>query len=432
MKKNAIISSIVIILTYLIIFVYFLFARDVKIFEENFPRDTKILNLTNYPIDVSDEWIDKLGSFRNLETVKIEDKTISIDKKNYLIKLYPNIIFDIVTTIDIYDQTIREDETYIDLSNTNIDDSIIDLLEQFPKLEKINLSNQKLEINKQLELISKYPNILFEWDVEILDRTVNSSITELDLSNSNVSDIESFKNSLKLLQNLKYLNMSDCNLSNEELGALREEFPNIKIVWKLYFGVWSMQTDAVAFSVLITNFPYTRLKSSDIEFLKYTTDLQALDLGHQALTDLTPIAEYVPNLRILILADNKITDISPLSKLKHLHYLELFMNRVTDLSPLVECKELVDLNLSNVFTLSDVSPLLNNDFPVLERLWINKTLVSYNDYLALKEKYPNATIINTGSGSTNSGWRTHERYFAMIDMYYKKNYISELFTKYDN
>ena len=39
--------------------------------------------------------------------------------------------------------------------------------------------------------------------------------------------------------------------------------------------------------------------------------------------------------------------------------------------------------------------------------------------------------MNSGSGSTNSGWRTHDRYYAMINMFYKKNYISELFTKYD-
>ena len=58
------------------------------------------------------------------------------------------------------------------------------------------------------------------------------------------------------------------------------------------------------------------------------------------------IGEYLTELRVLILADNCIWDISPLSNLKHLHYLELFLNRIYDLSPLRDLHELVDVNIS--------------------------------------------------------------------------------------
>ena len=431
MKKRAMISFIAITLVYLIIFLYFVFMSDIEIFNNKFSRNLTELNLTGYPIDTSKEWMDKLNRFNKLKTVTSNDKTITKEEKNKLEKEYPNITFNIVPTINVYGTRIKENEKNIDLSNMKVDSKIIDILNQFTNLENVKFSDQEFEKKLQLKMIEKYPNTIFEWNVKILDKTIYSDITDLDLKNANIENIDDFKDSLKLLQNLKYLNLSDCNLSNEQLAQLREDFPNIKIVWRIYFGVWSMQTDQVSFSVLITNFPYTRLKSSDLEILKYTTDLQALDLGHQAITDVTPIVNYAPNLRILILADNRITDITPLSKLKHLHYLELFINRITDLSPLVECKELVDLNLANVFTLSDASPLLNNDFPVLERLWINNTGISYSDYLKLKEKYPNATIINYGNGSTNSGWRTHDRYYAMINMYYNTFYMNEAFSKYD-
>ena len=49
----------------------------------------------------------------------------------------------------------------------------------------------------------------------------------------------------------------------------------------------------------------------------------------------------------------------------------------------------------------------------------------------IKKKYPKVNVVTTGYGSTESGWRTHPRYFAMIDMFNKRNYISELFSKYD-
>ena len=53
-------------------------------------------------------------------------------------------------------------------------------------------------------------------------------------------------------------------------------------------------------------------------------------------------------------------------------------------------------------------------------------------YKSIKSKYPDVKIVYTGYGSTHSGWRTHPRYYAMIDMFNKRDYISELFTKYDS
>ena len=339
---------------------------------------------------------------------------------------------EIQKNIYIYNKIYSKETTELDLSNDNVDSNIMLELSKLPKLKKVTINNQILPQNLQIDLEKKYPKIKFYWKVKVLNKTVKNTIKELDLSDSKVKDIDAFKSSLKLLHNLKYLDMSDCNLSNKKLAKLRKEFPNIKIVWRIYLGKWSLKTNAVSFSVLITRFDYRRMKSADIEVLKYCTDLQALDLGHQSITDISVIGEYLPNLRLLILADNQISNIKPLKKLKHLHYLELFMNNIRDISPLKHCKELVDLNLAHIGPLYDFSPLLNNKFPLLERLWIENSGGTAKYYPLLKSKYPKVRIVHTGYGSTHSGWRTHPRYYAMIDMFYKRDYISDLFTKYDN
>ena len=339
---------------------------------------------------------------------------------------------EIQKNIYIYNKIYSKETTELDLSNDNVDSNIMLELSKLPKLKKVTINNQILPQNLQIDLEKKYPKIKFYWKVKVLNKTVKNTIKELDLSDSKVKDIDTFKSSLKLLHNLKYLDMSDCNLSNKKLAKLRKEFPNIKIVWRIYLGKWSLKTDAVSFSVLITRFDYRRMKSADIEVLKYCTDLQALDLGHQSITDISVIGEYLPNLRLLILADNKISNIKPLKKLKHLHYLELFMNNIRDISPLKHCKELVDLNLAHIGPLYDFSPLLDYKFPLLERLWIENSGGTAKYYPLLKSKYPKVRIVHTGYGSTHSGWRTHPRYYAMIDMFYKRDYISDLFTKYDN
>ena len=68
----------------------------------------------------------------------------------------------------------------------------------------------------------------------------------------------------------------------------------------------------------------------------------------------------------------------------------------------------------------------------IERLWLVNLSVKKEQQDKFNEKFPNAKIIfNDPMGSTGSGWRTHERYYDMIDMFNKRNYIAESFTKYD-
>ena len=71
------------------------------------------------------------------------------------------------------------------------------------------------------------------------------------------------------------------------------------------------------------------------------------------------------------------------------------------------------------------------DLPLLERLWLESCPISDEKVDILRERYPNSKIIKYGKGSVDQGWRSHPRYRAMIEMYHKKNFISELFSRYD-
>ena len=58
------------------------------------------------------------------------------------------------------------------------------------------------------------------------------------------------------------------------------------------------------------------------------------------------------------------------------------------------------------------------EYPLLERLWLVSDRIPWSSYERIMETYPNVRLVRTGSGSTDSGWRTHERYFEMINMYH--------------
>ena len=387
-------------------------------------------------LDLSSKTISDVAELRaalpylnQLKSVKFGENTLPRDVKSELCAEYPDVEFDVITTYNVYGVSVREDDTLLDLTGASIDGDLAKHLHEVPNITEVDLRGIPLTIDEQKALIAEFPDMKFFWEIELDGNYYDSAIETLDLTGCWWIGTDAVRERLPLFTDLKYLDMSDCGATNEEMAQLRDEFPDTKIVWKLYLGTrWSLKTDAVAFSVLIYDYSHKRMTSADIEVLKYCTDLQALDIGHQAVTDISVIGEYLTELRILILADNAISDLSPLANLKHLHYLEFFVNQISDLSPLAELHEMVDLNISYNYRINDITPLLN--MPLIEKLWLESTSVSEADVQLLRYTYPNAHIVNHGSGSVDQGWRWNDRYFAMIDMYHN-NYMSELFSMYD-
>lgn len=383
-------------------------------------------------IDISDtsELFDALHSLPDVVRVVSTDGQTKYENKKALKDEYPGIEFDFAAVCDLYGRSVMDSAVRLDLKGVAVDDGLTELLKMFSHLETVDLRLTDISFDLQKQLKTAYPAVNFIWTVNILGRPYASDTEDIDLSGGEGLTAGFVRDLMMLFSNLKRVDLSDCGLQNEELAELRTKFPDTKVVWKLYMGKWSLKTDAVAFSVLIYDYNYTRLTSEDIEVLKYCTDLQALDLGHQAITDISVIGEYLKELRILILVDNKLSDITPLSNLTHLHYLELFVNRqLKDISPLGACRELVDLNVSYLYDLRDISALY--DLPLLERVWIEHTDASAASIKRLKESHPDATVIDVGEGSVDQGWREHKRYKAMFDMFKKTDYMSDEFSKYD-
>ena len=424
-------------------------AEDSVALRQEFPRtdlryqtvvhiEDQVCRTDVISLDISDHGITDLKTFMNkltylpeLKKVTFGKQTLPFSEKEKLTAAFPEIDFEVLGTFEIYGQTVLENETALDLRDVRLDASVFDQLALLPELREVDMHDQDLSAEERIALAERFPDVAFGWSVRYGDEVYDSSVTELDLSNRKLKeeDLPELKDVCAQLPNLEKLIVCDCGLSNEQLAKFREEMKDIaKVVWRVYLGKWSLRTDAVAFSVLIFHYDYKRMTSNDIQVLKYCTDLRALDLGHQAITDLSVIGDYLPELRLLILADNRISDISPLAKLTHLHYLELFVNRIHDISPLAGLTELVDVNISYNGGLSDITPLLNS--PMMEKVWLESTSVSNASIQKIKETYPNAKVVRVGSGSVDQGWRWNPRYKQMMDMWYN-NYYGDEFSKFD-
>ena len=212
------------------------------------------------------------------------------------------------------------------------------------------------------------------------------------------------------------------NLSNKQMIPIIEKYPEIEFVWLMNLGgAYRLASDVSAYSTNKTEDEGHRLRSDELDVLKYARNLKALDLGHSAITSLDFLKGM--DLELLILAENNITDISVLAEMPHLQYLELFRNHITDLSPLAACTELVDLNLA-ITRVTDLTPL--DACTKLERLWLacaKQTIVPDEANLAhFKETHPNCEV-RINLGHPTGYWREHPRYTHYRNCFKKRVWI---------
>ena len=316
------------------------------------------------------------------------------------------------------------DEGLLDLRNeTNLNEKeLIEALSGFASLKTVALP--KTMSSDDVDAIhTAYPDVEIVGPVTAFGKTIEGGAEEIDLSDTKIHSIEEIDALLTRLPFLKKAVLCDCGLSNEQMETLCNAYPDVKFVWMIEIGKRKLRTDAIGFSTKNPS-KYTNPKSSDaynesvkkairlkegeIEALKYCTDLEALDLGHNYLanSDLEVIAGLT-KLKILILADNKITDISVLTALKDLEYIELFMNKIPDLSPLTEMPSLIDVNVCNT-GVSDLTPLF--ELTGVKRLWYAMNPASREQSAALKAALADCVCNYTARDETAEGWREDPRY----------------------
>lgn len=251
--------------------------------------------------------------------------------------------------------------------------------------------------------------------------SASTEATALDLGDVVVQDYDEFCRFLDQFPNLEKVDMFATQIRAKQIDMLAERYPEVEFGWTMIISARDdkhlIRTDTTAFSTLHNN-QSDMHKSSDFAILKYCRNLKALDIGHNAVDDLSFLYD-LPELRILIIACNSVRDITPVASLKHLEYAELFKNKITDLTPLSGLTSLLDLNIcfNNVKDWTPIYSLKN-----LGRLWIYNSN-NYSDdrpvprevVTALKEALP-STYIDSTHYSTMGGWREHPHYDVIFEV----------------
>ena len=391
---------------------------------QQIPNHTTAIALTG---TLTDETVKALAAFNDLKEADLKGCAWDAETLLKLLEAYPETEFayEVPLGSDSVDKTVRELTVPADAGVSELEEALALL----PQMEKVDLHDAGYTEEEAKALIEAYPEIVFACTLTFLDHAWETTgMEELDLSGTQVSDPAQVEEAMHCIYDLGKLVLSDWGLTNEQLDALNREYPETRIVWTVKMGPHKLRTDAETFStfnrakhisavdspeVAASKRATYRLTTEDIQVLQYCTDLIALDLGHNNIDDIS-VLENCPHMQYLIIADNFLTDISVVAQLKELIYVEFFMNTITDVSVFAGLENLLDLNLCSN-NISDFSPIygLKN----LERLWYWRNDVTAEQEKEIAAALPNCRCEAHSDGDTGSGWREHERYFAMRKLF---------------
>ena len=300
------------------------------------------------------------------------------------------------------------------------------VLPLFEDVKSIKLTDAQLDWNDFALLAEACPNAAFDYDFELYGKPVNLLDTEMDFSYQILPDNgEALRQALPYFSNLTFVNMDSCGISNEDMAALQAEFPETKLVWRVFFGrTYTLRTDA---EKCLASKPSVGgdLTDADLEVLKYCTDLKYVDIGHNLELSSLEFAAHLPKLEVLVIAMNVISDISPLANCPNLEYIELNSTQVSDLSPLANLSNLRHLNIGNCSNVRDISPLYG--LTELERLWIGSiTPVPANQVEEMKKNAPNCEINTTTYDPTGGAWRVTGYTELSLALYAETGWLQEV------
>ena len=342
-------------------------------------------------------------------------------------------------------------ERRVDLSGISHEEvaDTAEALRQMPKLRYVNLgeedvAGQEKDGGRETEsdgrqereltwedirlLQDACPDTDFEYHFTLFGKKFSTLDTEMDFHHITMDDEgAAVREVLPCMTKCELLDMDFSGVSSEQMAEIRDAYPQMKVVWRIWFGSdCSVRTDVER--ILASNLNHV-LTDGNTKDLKYCTKVRFLDVGHNtALRDFS-FLEYMPDLEVAVVCITGLSDLTPLANHEKLEYLEInTCAQGLDLSPLGTCTNLEHICacfLGHVQGWEELKKLTK-----LQRLWFGRyTKLPEGAIEELQEALPN-TIINTTNEFGSSGdWRyegkhLHPRYALLREQFDYSNYTN--------
>ena len=374
-------------------------------FEENHDFEKLMTNLIYLP---------------KLQSLKLTDPALTLEQMDALRTAYPEIT--IVHTVQILGVEYEAETTELDLSGMTGEDAVLaaEQIKKLPDLTYVNLNPENgigaLSLEDVKQLMEAVPEVVFDFSFDFYGNTLSTSDEEVHIKNTKIGDEgeQNVRNALDLLKNCKRFVLENCQISNETMAKLRDDYRDrTKVVWRVSYGEGSTLTDAEVIRAVYD------LVDDNCHNLIYCEDAKYMDIGHNEWLDACDFVSGMKSLEYVIISGAPIKSLEPFRNCKNLKMLEAaFCEYITDVSPLADCPNLQMLNISNTHV-TDLSPLDN--LP-LTHLTVRtnpsgRCRLSQEEQDRLTAQHPKCWLSFSGAQPYGVGWRYGEDELKPLDHY---------------
>lgn len=362
----------------------------------------------------AEDLMEKLVYLPSVKEVSLPDTVLSLQQIDALKEAYPHVLFSY--TVVIADCKFSPEDTSLDLSGLTAEqvDEAIGKLDLLPGAAEANLMKAdgtcSLSIQDVKKLQDAAPRIFFHYSFDLFGKTVSTAdeVIEYDEVNIGNEGETAIRDALDILKNCRYIKFDDCGIDSTVMAGIRDDYPDVKVVWRIHVGKYSLLTDETMMRLTFV------LENDNVSELKYCTDIVYMDVGHNDwLSDFSFIS-YMPNLECAIVSGSCINDLSVFENCRNLVWLEMcYCGHTKDLSPLKGLKNLKYLNISYT-SISDVTPL---DEAPLERFVCLGIGLSGEERNAFTEKHPECLFVYKGRQPFGYGWRYNDQGSTYFEYY---------------
>lgn len=361
-----------------------------------------------------DQLMSELANLPKMNSIKLPATNLTLEQIQGITVKYPQI--QVSYTVMLLGKEYGPDVTELNLSEMAPEDmdTAVAVLEMLPNVTKIELSNEvgvsALSIEDAKNLMETKPEIQFHYSFDFYGTQLSTDTERVELEYVQIGNEgeQNIRNALDLMPNCTYFKLEDCGIDSEVMASIRDDYPDVKVVWRIYCGKFTMCTDETMVRMTF------HLDDTNCYELMYCTDVTYMDIGHNStLTDVS-FVKYMPNLECVIVSGSPLTDISAFADHDKLTWMELcFCGQLVDISPLESCDNIKYLNVS--FTkVSDLSPV--EKLP-LERLNSMGNKVSVADARAYEQNHPDCLTRFEGKQPYGYGWRYDDHGYTFFEYY---------------
>ena len=356
-----------------------------------------------------------------LKTLTLKDSVLTLEQVESLREAYPDI--EISATVEVYGlEYDLESTTELDLSGITGNDvpTVAEQIKKLPNLTHVNLNPENgigaLSKEDVKNLMEAVPSVVFDFSFDFYGETLSTADKEVHIKNKKIGDEgeQEIRLALDLLKNCKRFVLEYCQVSNETMAKLREDYRGrTKIVWRVSYGKGTIMTDAEVVRAVYD------LVDDNCHNLVFCEDAKYMDIGHNEWLDACEFVSGMKSLEYVIISGAPIKSLEPFRNCKNLKLLEAaFCEYITDVSPLADCPNLQMLNISNTHV-TDLSPLDN--LP-LTHLTVRtnpsgKCRLSQEEQDRVLKQHPNCWISFSGAQPYGVGWRYDEDEITPLNHY---------------